>query len=180
MSEHDPIEELRDAWRGLDAPDPTPREVDTETEQVLSSLRSAWDALEAPALPPGLLRPAPAPIAIRPRRNWRPLQVAAALLLIASSAYVARRTLQTGEGETQQPLSDHVALAEPTLPSVPAMPEAPQPLPKAPATQPLRAVESAAIEDGIVIQYGSVRLVMLTPEPNLDSFGDIQATENSK
>lgn len=180
MSEHDPIEELRDAWQRLDAPDATPRKVDTETEQVLSQLRSVWDALEAPALPPGLLRPTPAPIAIRPRRNWRPLQVAAALLLIASSAYVARQSLRSVEDKTQRPLSDHVALAEPTLPSVPAMPEAPQPLPKAPATQPLRAVETAAIENGIVIQHGSVRLVMLTPEPNLDSFEDPQATENSK
>ncbi len=46
----DPLDELRDAWRDIEAP-PLDDEPDPQTRAAVEWMRAAWHELEAPALP---------------------------------------------------------------------------------------------------------------------------------
>ena len=71
----DPLQALREAWHGLETPDPAGgAEPDAATRASVAWLRSAWATVEIPAAP-GL-----------PRRRRLPALRAAALLLLAAGA----------------------------------------------------------------------------------------------
>ncbi len=160
MSERDPLEELRHVWRALDAPDPTPEVADAETEAVVASLRSAWCALEPP--------PAELPRCLHVqivRHKWPDLmRLAAALLFLVGGAVVVRALLSSGE-----PAGPETTMAQ-----------LPHELPEVAPQVHTRTVESAAIENGIVMTHGKVRLVMLTPEPILESLEETHDLENAR
>ncbi len=175
MPEQDPFEELRGAWQGLDAPDPTPERADEETQAVVDTLRAAWNALEAPAVQ------VPKRTRFRLLRGpW--LQAAAALLVIAGSTVLVRFAMNKDSQEQPERTESRVAQVETTEPTEPTHSEVTSvPAPADPELQEhVRAVEPAPIESGLVMTHGKVRLVMLTAETNYEPIDGTQDLENPK
>lgn len=168
MSEHDPLDELRAAWGSLEAPDATPEVSDPETEAVVESLRAAWLALEPPAVQ------VPARLRFRVLREQVPVftRLAAAALLLAGAAIVARALLTSAP---QRANTTNEARAE-----VPPRAHGEGPVEADHQAEHARAVQPAQSENGIVMTHGKVRLVMLTPEPTLDSLEGVHDPENPK
>jgi hypothetical protein len=148
---------LRDAWHGLEPPDPTAAvdEPDPSTRATVDWLRAAWRASEMPLELPWALRRR---LALRRARRAVPwLAAAAAALLVA---WIATR-------ESPAPRSDqvakHVAAPEPSeiVPSEPRESPlaAPTDAPLVPVTVSARRME---------LRSGNVRFILLTPdqEPN--------------
>lgn len=143
MSERDPLEALRKAWNSVEAPDPTPEQGDSQTEAAVAWMRDAWEALEAPepVLPQELRR---SPWKLRLVRS-RPLLAAAAVLILC--AIFLRGPLELA---VRRPLGEEVARGSA------------DPVRTVPSNFRPSVVENAP-EDGLVLEHGSVRLVLLDP-----------------
>jgi hypothetical protein len=139
MPERDPLDELRRAWSALEGPDATPEGGDAQTETAVAWLRAAWGALVAPEPSvPARLRRGP----------WRRRLLRARPLLAAAGVLLLWALFQRGPQEAE-PAAELVELA--AAPAVTAPP----------ASQ--RRVVVDAPEDGLVLEHGSVRLVLLDP-----------------
>lgn len=143
MPERDPLDALRGAWSSLEAPDPTPEVGDAQTEAAVGWLREAWQAVEAPApvLPRELRR---SPWQLRLVRA-RPVLAAAAVLVLCAVFLRGPRELALTPRVTEE------------MAQVPDEPASPATL------APRREVVEGAPEDGLVLEHGSVRLVLLDP-----------------
>lgn len=162
MPERDPMEELRNAWGALEAPDATPEECDPQTAELMRVLRNEWQALRPPVVS--------IPLRLRRRsvlRRAQPfLQLAATFLLLLGGAVLVRTLL------TENSVRREVAQAntEPAGPGTsPVQGAAPQDI--------ARVVLPASRENGIVMTHGKVRLVMLTPEPTLGASEGLKPKE---
>ncbi len=142
--ELDPLEDLAEAWRSLEAPEPADElgDADATTREVVAWMRAAWRTVE-----PERRVPTGAPI-LRPRYG-RPalLRLAAAALIAALAAAVLWRP---GAEAPAEPI-----VAEgPDAPVPEVIPE--QPVPE--GRVPLASLSSEHIE----MRSGSVRLILLT------------------
>ena len=152
MPERDPLEVFKDAWRDLEAPEATPEEGDAETEAAVEWMRQAWRTFEPP--------PAVVPFRLRVQslRRRGPelgrLVAAAAILVVAS--VLGRVFLKSGSGGGEASLDPPpVELAS-------------------------RQVIEAPEEDALVMQHGSVRLVMLVPETTFEAFEPSGSLEQTR
>lgn len=105
----DPLEALRGAWKGLEAPDPTPETVDPETARAVEWMRAAWRELEAP--------PARVPAVWQRRQLLRRLpelgRLAAAAAILAIGVLALRAFLDPGESDpARRPVTHRVAVVE--------------------------------------------------------------------
>ena len=144
--ERDPIEELRDAWSALAPPEHAPEELDARTRAAVDWMRGAWATLE-----PGNV--------VVPRRiaARRALRRTTSLALVAALAAAILVVLQlaTQRGEPAGGGED-VELASSSAADAPAVPNSASP--SAPAAL---AREGGRLE----LRRGSVRLILLQPEP---------------
>ena len=150
MPERDPLEAFKSAWRELEAPAATPEEGDAETEAALEWMRRAWRTLEPPpAVVPFRLR-------VQPLRRQLPVlgRLAAAAAILAIASVLARVFLGGGARSGEVPIDP-------------------------PPEQVARVVIEAPEEGALVMQHGSVRLVMLVPETTFEAFepdGNLEQT----
>lgn len=148
VEREDPLDALREAWRALDAPDPTADRdavADPAERAALEWMRAAWGTLEAP--------PVRVPV-LRRRRVRRSLALVplAAAAGIAAALWLAR----SDEHASQPAESEPAPVAETLQPEVPATA--------------LAALERA--EGGFELRHGSVRLIFVEPEPSAAESGD--------
>lgn len=147
--ERDSLGAFKSAWRELEAPDATPDQGDAETEAAVEWMRQAWKTLEPP--------PAVVPFHLRVRllRGRLPVlgRFAAAAAILALCTLLGR-VLLTGGLE-----NGAVSPDDPEITS--------------------RLVIEAPEADALVMEHGSVRLVMLVPETTFEAFetnGDLEQT----
>jgi len=147
MPEQDPIDELRAAWQGLEAPQATPDACDAETEALVRDLRAAWDQLEAPpsTLPWRMRLRHAMPRSGRGIPDWISYAAAAAALILFATLV----PLAPEAPSTIDPLAEEIADGG-------SEPEGAQIIEH-------RIVRSVA-EDALVMEYGTVQLVLLTTE----------------
>jgi len=189
MPEHDPFQEgdadfdaLRDAWRSLQAPEATPDadRADAVTRASVDWMREAWSAIEPPvvALPASLVWRARLRTA---RRNAPILAAAAALVVLALSIWdtspptppeserlaVVPGDVEPAGGAPETALDPDRGPAAGSGGGDAAAPDEPQGArdlaqgsgaPDAPAPT---VVSAAPEENAIVLEHGSVRLVLL-------------------
>jgi len=145
-SDPDGLEALRSAWSKLEAPEAMPERGDAQTEAALDWMRAAWSALEAPE---------PVVPVHLPRRRFRLRLVRGAALVLAAAAVLLLCTLFLRGQRDVAPPQEPEQLA-----TAPEITPAPAPAAAAP-TAPVRRVVVDAPEDGLVLEHGSVRLVLL-------------------
>lgn len=158
MSDRDDLDrriqaELRDAWAGLEAPDATPDTGDEQTQAALDWMRGAWSQLEAPR------------VQVPARLRWRLLRgdnlplAAAAAILVLFTGYVALSSLDEKHpgGVSQLEVADARGAA-----AVSKVGDPPETADSSAAETPPTAFVG---DDGktVVMEYGSVRLVLLAP-----------------
>ena len=150
----DPLEDLREAWQSLEAPEPADEldAADARTREVVAWLRAAWRTVE-PARQPRV--PAGASI-LRPRFG-RPalLRLAAAALILALGAAVFWRPGAEAPG---RPGEDEPA--EPVVADGPGGP-VPEVIPEQPVPEGRVQLASLSSEH-IEMRSGPVRLILLT------------------
>ena len=131
----EPFDSLREGWRALVAPDPTPQVPDEMTRAAVAWMRDAWRTLDAPAL-----RTVPGQMGRR--ASFLPLRVglaaAAAALVLAFVAPIVPRD--------RAPADDTQLVARPLQIEVPEQ-------------------RDLAPEEGVLeLRQGSVRLLFLMPD----------------
>jgi hypothetical protein len=151
MSDHDPLDALRDAWNELSPPAP---DHDAATDALVDDLRAAWAALEAPVSDPRDLR-----IALRRReraRRWRDRST----LVAAASLLVALVLVARGDWTADRHGEDQIAVGG-TEPHDEPLEQPPTPAPDS-RVHPLGGeVRARALDDGTLeLKHGRVRLLL--------------------
>ena len=142
MVERDePLDDLRDLWNDQPTPDvPHPdAALDAETKAVLDWTRRAWNAVPTPAIP------ATPRAARRLRSRFTPWRAAAAALIAISLGFA----LSTWWSQAPDTTDDGDAAS--------------LPIERPPETTPAPVI--TVRPDGIELQAGNIRLVMLDPQP---------------
>lgn len=154
----DPLDELRDAWNSLDAPEPAddPVDADPATRAAVEWMRQAWATVE-PTREPSVPRPAPI---LRPSFARRPLVPLAAAVLLAGFAAL----LWWSAGDDRDETRDAPAVVD-VDPPVTKIEEhrVPQPerVPELPVPEYGHQLASLS-SNHLEMRSGPVRLILLT------------------
>jgi hypothetical protein len=112
----DPLDKLRNAWRGLNAPDLEAGADDRLTRASVDWMRAAWAGLEAPAYPASTPVPAPAPHPLPRAVSIASGLAAAWLALLAVGQFAPPRGERPTPVDPRDPTPFHASFRPASIP----------------------------------------------------------------